>query len=90
MLERSSGSTSPVAKKAATISRATATEVRRRPRANTLASFQRLAPRAVSASVQRAALMPGTLLAAIETPVPVQQHTTPTSAAPDATTRPTR
>src|SRR5581483_5866012 len=57
--------------------------------ASTLASFQRRAPRAVSASVQRAARTPATLLAAIDTPVPVQQQTTPRSAAPDATASPT-
>jgi hypothetical protein len=44
--------------------------------ASTLASFHRRAPRAVSASVHSAARTPATLLAAIDTPVPVQQHTT--------------
>ncbi len=45
--------------------------------ASTLASFHLRAPRAVSASVHKAARTPSTLLAAIETPVPVQQHTIP-------------
>ena len=40
-----------------------------------MASFQVRAPRAVSASAQRAARIPATLLAAIEAPVPVQQQT---------------
>src|SRR5581483_576797 len=74
---------------ASTISLATSGEVRRRPKARTLASFQRRAPRAVSASVHNAARTPATLLAAIDTPVPVQQHTTPRSATPDATASPT-
>ena len=55
--------------------------------ASTLASFQRRAPAAVSASAHSAARMPATLLAAIDAPVPVQQHTTPWSARPSATSR---
>ena len=55
--------------------------------ASTLASFQRRAPRAVSASTQSAARMPSTLFAAIEAPVPVQQQTMPCSARPSATSR---
>ena len=82
----SSGS---VVRKASSISRASSAEVSRKPRARTLAPFQRRAPRAVSASVHRAARTPGTLLAAIDTPVPVQQHTTPRSARPEATSSPT-
>ena len=50
--------------------------------ASTLASFQRLAPRAVSASLQSAARTPGTLFAAMEAPVPVQHATTAWSARP--------
>ncbi len=59
--------------------RATSSAVARRLSAKTFASFHFRAPRAVSASAHSAARMPGTLLAAIDTPVPVQQHTTPTS-----------
>ena len=55
--------------------------------ASTFASFHFLAPRAVSASPQRAARTPGTLFAAIDAPVPVQQQTTPWSARPSATSR---
>ena len=50
-----------------------------------LASFHLRAPRAVSASVHSAALAPGTLLAAMLTPVPVQQNRMPWSQAPSAT-----
>src|SRR5690606_26513225 len=89
MLTASSASAS-VARNAAIISSASAGEVRRNPRARTLASFHRRAPAAVSGSVHRAARTPGTLLAAIDTPVPVQQHTTPRSAPPPATASPTR
>ena len=59
----------------------------RRLSASTFASFQRRAPAAVDASAHSAARTPGTLLAAIEAPVPVQQHTTPCSARPSATSR---
>ena len=45
---------------------------------------------AVSASVHSAARTPATLLAAIDTPVPVQHHTIPRSASPVATAAPTR
>ena len=41
----------------------------------------------VAASRQSAARTPGTLFAAIEAPVPVQQHTTACSARPSATSR---
>src|SRR5690606_6180090 len=44
---------------------------------------------AVSASPQSAARTPATLLAAMLTPVPVQQQTIPRSASPPATTSPT-
>ena len=64
---------------------ATSTLVKRRDSASTLASFHLRAPRAVSASTHSAARTPGTLFAAMLTPVPVQQQTTPRSAAPDAT-----
>ena len=83
--DRSNG----VARKASSISLATDTEVSRRPIASTFASFQRRAPLAVSASVHRAARTPWTLLAAIDTPVPVVQQTTPSSALPSVTARPT-
>src|SRR6266536_5536868 len=56
--------------------------VRRRDRASTFASFQRRAPRAVSASGHSAARTPLTLLAAIDAPVPVQQQTMAWSASP--------
>src|SRR5438270_8351163 len=49
------------------------------------ASLYLRAPRACSASVQSAARAPCTLFAARETPVPVQQNTTPWSASPRAT-----
>jgi hypothetical protein len=58
--------------------------------ARTLASFHRRDPSAVTASPQSAARTPGTLLAAMETPVPVQHHTIPNSHSPLATDRPTR
>ena len=64
-----------------------AAEVVRRLSARTFASFQRRAPSAVAASAQSAARMPGTLLAAIDAPVPVQQQTMPCSARPSATSR---
>src|SRR5581483_5785110 len=47
-------------------------------------------PSAVAASVHSAARTPRTLFAAIEAPVPVQQKRTAVSAAPDATSSPTR
>ncbi len=69
------------------LARARRAEVSRRLSASTLASFQRRAPSAVGASRQSAARTPGTLLAAIEAPVPVQQATTAWSARPSATSR---
>ena len=69
------------------ISSSTASLVVRRDSARTLASFHLRAPRAVSASAQRAARTPATLLAAIDAPVPVQQQTIPCSARPSATSR---
>src|SRR5918992_5780595 len=86
MFSASSGSAS-VARKASSISPATSGEVSRRPSASTLASFQRRAPLAVSASPHSAARMPRTLFAAMEAPVPVQQQTTACSARPSATSR---
>jgi len=56
---------------------------------STLASFHSRAPPAVAASPQRAARMPGTLLAAMLTPVPVQQQRTPKSTSLCATASPT-
>jgi hypothetical protein len=53
------------------ISLATSSVARRALIASTFASFHSLAPLAVWASKQRAARTPFTLLAAIETPVPV-------------------
>ena len=55
--------------------------------ASTLASFQRRAPPAVGASRHSAARTRSTLLAAMEAPVPVQQHTTACCARPSATSR---
>jgi hypothetical protein len=52
------------------ISLRTCSEVSRRLRASTFASFQRRAPAAVAASVHNAARTPGALFAAIDTPVP--------------------
>ena len=51
----------------------------------TFAWFHLRAPRAVSASAQSAARIPGTLFAAIDEPVPVQQKRTPCSDLPAAT-----
>ena len=59
----------------------------RRDSASTLAWLYLRAIRAVSASMHRAARAPGTLFAAIEAPVPDQQHTTARSQAPSATRR---
>src|SRR5437868_13522434 len=84
-----SASSGPVSSQASTISLATASGVDRRLTASTLASFQRRAPLAVSASAHKAARTPATLFAAIETPVPVQQNRTPCWQAPDATRSPT-
>src|ERR1700752_3649690 len=72
---------------ASRISSNSASEVARRLRASTLASFHLRAPAAVAASPHRAARIPGTLLAAIEAPVPVQQATIACSARPSATSR---
>src|SRR3990170_963739 len=74
---------------ASRISLATAGDVLRRLIARTLASSQRRPPLAVSASQHRAARTPGTLLAAIVTPVPVQQNRIPWSARPLDTSRAT-
>ena len=65
------------ANQASRISSSTAADVARSESASTLASFQRRAPAAVTASPHSAARTPGTLLAAIDAPVPVQQHTMP-------------
>ena len=73
---------------ASKISFATAVDVLLRLIAKTLASSHRRAPFAVSASQHRAARVPGTLLAAIVTPVPVQQKTIPWSALPLLTSIP--
>ncbi len=70
-------------------SSATAGGVDRMERARTFASFHVRAPRDVSASMQSAARTPRTLFAAIDTPVPVQQHTMPQSHVPRATASPT-
>src|SRR4051812_28909924 len=72
---------------ASRISSSAASLVRRRESARTLASFHFRAPSAVWASPHSAARMPGTLLAAIDAPVPVQQQTTACSARPSATSR---
>src|SRR3954462_8451940 len=72
---------------ASRISSSSASLVERSDSASTFASFHLRAPRAVSASPHKAARTPGTLLAAIDAPVPVQQHTTAWSAAPSTTSR---
>ena len=85
-LLRSSGArtaSTSVDRNASSISAATTLDVSRRPSASTFASFHRRAPAAVSASVHRAARTPGTLFAAMLTPVPVQQQTTPRSQRPE-------
>src|SRR5437660_1605819 len=89
MLATSSGSTSAVSSQASTMPDTSPAGVFIRPIASTLASFQRRAPRAVSASAHSAARTPGTLLAAIDTPVPVQQQSTPPLTARWATSRAT-
>jgi len=71
------------------ISFAMGVDVHLRLIANTFASSHMRAPFAVSASQHRAARTPGTLLAAIVTPVPVQQKTIPWSALPLLTSIPT-
>ena len=88
MFARSSASGDGSAEnQASRISASTASEVVRSDSASTLASFHLRAPAAVSASPHSAARMPGTLLAAIDAPVPVQQQTTAWSARPSATSR---
>ncbi len=64
--------------------------VARMLRQSTLASFHSRAPPAVAASPQSAARTPGILFAAMHTPVPVQQHSTPYSTSRSATAFPTR
>src|SRR5262245_8534659 len=80
-----SSASGPVVRNASSISSASEGDVSLSPSASTLASFHRRAPAAVAASVHSAARTPGTLLAAIDTPVPVQQHTTPAATSPPAT-----
>src|SRR3954471_181870 len=88
MLARSPASSlGPAANHASRISASSASLVARSESASTLASFQRRAPWAVAASAHSAARTPSTLLAAIEAPVPVQQHTIACSARPPATSR---
>ncbi len=65
------------ANQASSISSATGTDVARRLKQRTLASFHSRAPAAVAASLQSAARAPETLLAEMLTPVPVQQQSTP-------------
>src|SRR5581483_8689255 len=87
-LARSSASSlAAAANQASRISRSSASEVERRLSARTFASFQCRAPAAVAASAQSAARMPGTLFAAIEAPVPVQQQTIACWARLSATSR---
>ena len=85
----SSSALGAVANHASRISPSSACEVARRLSASTFASFQRRAPAAVAASRHSAARTPATLLAAIDAPVPVQQHTMPCWARPAATSRAT-
>ena len=88
MFAASSGSADgPAANHASRISPSSAGDVVRSDSASTFASFHLRAPAAVSASPQSAARMPGTLFAAIDAPVPVQQQTIPCSASPAATSR---
>src|SRR6266516_1062385 len=89
MLSASPGSGS-VANHASSSSWATSGVVSRSPMTSTLASFHFRAPAAVAASVHSAARTPGTLFAAIDAPVPVQQNRTPVSISPLATSSPTR
>src|SRR3954469_24636889 len=83
----SSSSLGPAANQASRISASSASDVARRLSARTFASFHVRAPAAVAASAHSAARIPGTLLAAIDAPVPVQQQTTACSARPSATSR---
>src|SRR4051794_9311836 len=75
------------ANQASRISSSCAAEVARRLSASTFASFHLRAPAAVGASPHSAARTPGTLFAAIDAPVPVQQQTTACSARPSTTSR---
>ena len=68
--------TGAAANHASRISSSSACDVVRRLSASTFASFHLRAPSAVCASAHSAARMPGTLFAAIDAPVPVQQQTT--------------
>jgi len=77
MFSASSASGSSTASHAATISFAVSGSVRLRLMTRTLASFQRLAPSAIHGSHASAARTPGTLFAAIDVPVPVQQNSIP-------------
>ncbi len=77
MFARSSSSGSATESQASTISRAVSGAVRFRLITSTFASFQRRAPSAIHGSQASAARTPGTLFAAIEVPVPVQQKSRP-------------
>jgi hypothetical protein len=79
-----------VSYQASSILRITDIGVARRLKANTFAWFQTRAPRAVSPSCTRAARTPGTLLATMFAPLPVQQQTMPSSASLAATASATR
>src|SRR5205814_2332819 len=74
---------------AAVTSTATSGASRLRLIARTFASFHSRAPRAIHGSQASAARTPGTLLAAMAVPVPVQHITTPRSTSPWATAAPT-
>ena len=75
------------ANQASRISASSGSLDRRRLRASAFASFQTARAAAEYASAHRAARTPGTLFAAMEAPVPVQQQTTAWSARPSATSR---
>jgi hypothetical protein len=77
MLAAWSGSGSATANHASRISFACSGSVRFRLMTSTLASFHRRARSAIHGSHTSAARTPGTLFAAIDVPVPVQQKSIP-------------
>ncbi len=72
-----SGSGASTLSHASTIARAVAGSVRFNDITSTFASFHFRAPSAIQGSHTSAARTPGTLFAAIDVPVPVQQNSTP-------------
>ena len=77
MFSASSGSGASTLSHASTIARAVSGSVRFSDMTKTFASFHFRAPSAIHGSHASAARTPGTLLAAIDVPVPVQQNSIP-------------